>query len=150
MQIVYTTSSDPHFIKLCAALDEDLNHTIGSQKQADQYSQYNTLESIKEVVLALEDGEPIGCGAFKHYEKGIAEIKRVFVRPDHRGKGISKQIINALEEKARMQGYQKLILETGKRLVVATKLYKQMGFVIIDNYGPYKNLKESICMEKQL
>lgn len=150
MQIIYTTGSDPRFIKLCTALDEDLNSIIGSQKQADQYSQYNTLESIKDVVLVIEDGEPIGCGAFKHYEEGIAEIKRVFVKSSHRGKGISKQMINALEEQARIQGYQKLILETGKRLVVANKLYKQMGFVIIANYGPYKNLEESVCMEKQL
>ena len=56
--------------------------------------------------------------------------------------------MNLLEEKAKEKGFIRFILETGAPLVAAMHLYKSIGFTVIANYGPYRDLTESICMEK--
>lgn len=150
MEFIYTDGTNPDFISLCKLLDEDLNEAVGGEKQRKQYIQYNTLENIHDVVLLCDGGLPIACAGFKFYQTGIAEVKRVFLRKEYRGEGISKQLLSALEKKAKAQGYTSLILETGKPLKAAMGLYRKMGFRIIENYGPYQNMPESVCMQKDI
>ena len=92
----------------------------------------------------------MGCASFKYYEDHVAEVKRVFVKKEFRGKGISIKLMDELEHKAKTNGYKKLILETGAPLVEARGLYVKMNYKIIENYGQYKDMPESICMEKML
>src|SRR5262245_10994954 len=66
-------------------------------------------------VIAWLDGRPVGCGALRPMEPGIAEVKRMYVEPDVRGRGISRQILAALECRARDMGYAIVRLETGTR-----------------------------------
>jgi len=148
MEIVYTDGKNKDFIELCRLLDENLDEIAGGRKQREQYVQYNTLEDINDVVLIYEDGIAVGCASFKYYDEGTAEVKRVFVRKEYRGRGISKQLMNFIEERAKGKGFSKLILETGALLVEAMGLYNKMGYKVIENYGPYKCMKDSICMEK--
>lgn len=150
MKIVFTDGKDSRFVSLCHELDEYLGYIIGSEKQKKQYSGYNTLENIQNVVLAIENGKAVSCGSFKEYEPTIAEIKRVFTEEGFRNRGYSKSIIKALESKALNKGYTRLILETGILLKEAQQMYTRMGFHIIPNYGQYINMPESICMEKSL
>ncbi|MEN8905421.1 MAG: GNAT family N-acetyltransferase [Clostridiales bacterium] len=148
MKIIYTNACNKDFINLCIMLDNNLNEIVGGEKQREEYIQYNTLEDIHDVILIYENNEPIGCGSFKHYNDKTAEIKRVYVVNDFRGKGISKVIMNNLEKKAKDKGYKRLILETGTPLVEAKSLYKRMGYEVIENFGQYKCMKDSICMQK--
>ena len=150
MELVYTNGSDERFIELCRELDDFLNDVIGGEKQREKYNQYNKLTDIHDVILVVENGKAVGCGSYKRYNAEIAEIKRVFVRESHRGKGFSKHIMYALEQKARENGYKKLILETGNLLEAAINLYINCGYVIIENYGQYINMPESVCMMKEL
>jgi GNAT superfamily N-acetyltransferase len=80
----------------------------------------------------------------------VAEIKRVFVREEYRGRGISKQLMAHIEKKAAEKGYTALILETGAPLKAAMSLYMELGYQIMDNYGPYKGMVHSVCMRKEL
>ncbi len=146
----YTDGSNSDFVELCRLLDDNLDQLVGGAEQRKNYVQYNTLENIHDVVLFYDEDKPCACASFKHYEEGTAEMKRVFIRQEYRGKGVSKELIQAIEALAREKGYRKMILETGKPLIAATKLYLRMGYQIIDNYGQYKNMPLSICMSKEL
>jgi len=150
MEIVYTDGNNNDFIELCRLLDDNLDEIVGGEKQRKQYAQYNTLVDINDVVLLYKDKTAVACASFKFYDKGIAEVKRVFVRKEYRGQGISKQLMSCLEELAKNKGFYTLILETGAPLVEAMVLYGKIGYKIIENYGQYKCMKESICMQKTI
>ncbi len=150
MKFIYTDGCNQDFIELCHLLDNYLNEIAGGEKNRSHYIQYNTLEDIHDVVLVYNDNLPVGCASFKFYENGVAEIKRVFIKKEFRGKGISKQLMYLLEKRAIEKGFYRLILESGAPLVEAMGLYNQLGYFIIENYGQYKSLEESICMQKNL
>lgn len=150
MEFIYSDGNDVRFIDLCHELDDFLNDIVGQEKQSANYNQYNMLSDIHDVVLVMDNGQAVGCGSFKRYNHKVAEIKRVFVKKEYRRKGLAKQIMQSLEQKARETGYSKLILETGKLLKEAVKLYSGIGYKIIENYGQYVNMPESICMAKFL
>jgi GNAT superfamily N-acetyltransferase len=150
MKIVYTNGKNSDFIELCKMLDDNLNEIVGGEKQREQYVQYNTLEDINDVILIYDDKGPVACASFKFYDEHTAEVKRVFVCKAHRGKGIAKQLMGVLEKRAKDKGYSRLILETGSPLVEAMALYKKTGYQITENYGQYKDMKDSICMQKYI
>lgn len=150
MKFVYTDGKNDDFVMLCHGLDDFLNKAVGGEKQRKQYTQYNKLDDIHDAVLLYDDILPIACAGFKRYDDNTAEVKRVFIREEYRGKGISKQLMSELEEKAREKGYANLILETGRLLTAAMGLYEKMGYKVIKNYGQYKNMLDSICMKKEI
>lgn len=98
--------------------------------------------------MAYDENLPVGCASYKPFDAHSAEIKRVFIRTEYRGQGISKRLMQLLEARAFKDGYDRLILETGKQLFEAMGLYRSSGFKVIPNYGKYINMIESICMEK--
>ena len=141
-----TTSENSDFQMLIIELDRLLKITDGDDH--DFYSQYNKTEEIKNVVIFYDNQKAIGCGAFKKYEENVAEIKRMYVLPDHRGKNIAPKILNELEVWAKELNYKKCILETGIKLQSAIALYLKSGYKITDNYGQYEDVENSICMKK--
>lgn len=150
MEILITDGYDERFIMLCKKLDEDLNDMVGGEKQRIQYVQYNTLEDIHDVVLIVDNKNVVGCGSFKHYDNESAEIKRVFVCDQYRGKKYGRIIMEKLEGIAKDKGYRKLVLETGKTFENARRLYEGLDYQVIKNYGQYVNMVDSVCMEKIL
>lgn len=98
------------------------------------------------------DGEiPVGCGALRPMDdETVAEVKRMYVRPGMRGKGISRLILEALEEHGRGFGYHTLRLETGARQTEAIGLYQSAGYARIPCYGIYVNEPLSQCYEKRI
>lgn len=145
-KIKRTTSEDSDFQKLVVFLDQDLKIKDGEEHSF--FAQYNKLDSIKNVVVYYLDGIAIGCGAFKHFDENTVEIKRMFVSPESRGKGIAYEILNELESWATEIGYSEYILETGKKMTEAIKLYERAGYSRIPNYGQYENIESSVCMKK--
>lgn len=150
MEFVISDGRNEDFVRLCGMLDEHLNEAVGGEKQRAQYNQYNTLENIHDVILLFDQGTAIGCASFKHHEEGVAEVKRVFLKKEYRGRGLAKELMRQLEERARAKGYQKLVLETGAVLKEAYHLYQKLGYELIENYGPYRCMCGSICMSKSL
>lgn len=150
MIIRHVDGTNRDFIDLCYQLDIYLNDLVGGEENRAEYIPHNTLDEIHDVWVAYLGHLPAGCASYKKLSSDTAEIKRVFVLPSYRGLGIAEQLMFVLETTAREQGYRRLVLETGEPLVAATHLYRKLGFRIIDNYGPYVDMPESICMEKQL
>lgn len=150
MKFQYTDGCNPDFIALCHQLDDFLNQLVGGEQNRAQYLPYNTLEDIHHVVLLWDGERSIGCAAFKEYDRERAEVKRVFLCREYRGKGLGRQLLETLEALARQKGYAYLILESGEPLTAAMKLYRSMGYEMIPNYGPYVGMPESVCMEKKL
>jgi GNAT superfamily N-acetyltransferase len=91
------------------------------------------------VVLVARDvgGEAVGCGALRPLGDGVAEIKRMYVVPAARGRGLSKLVRAGLEAAARDRGWTTLRLETGPRQPEAVALYEGAGYRPIAAFGPY-------------
>ena len=94
--------------------------------------------------------EPIACGALRPFEQGIAEVKRMFVKPAYRGRGYSRQVLSYLEAAALKSGYQTLRLETGTEQPEAVGLYRSSGYCTIPCFGEYIGNPFSLCFEKRL
>jgi len=101
-------------------------------------------------LVAYLDGKPIGCGAVRLNEPGLAEIKRMYVDPTVRGRRVGRQIVIALEAQARQIGAKRIVLETGPRQPDAIVMYAHAGFVEIPLYGEYIGSLFSVCMAKDL
>ena len=148
LSIVRTTASDPEFQKLNARLDAEL--ALRDGKDHSFYAQYNKTDHIRHVLVAMVDGKPAGCGAIKEYQPGIFEIKRMYVEPAHRGKGIATAVLDELERWAAELSAGRCILETGLKQPEAIALYRKNGYHLIPNYGPYEGVDNSVCFEKML
>ena len=148
IRIQRTDAKNHDFIKLVQELDAYLAVTDGEEHSF--YDQFNKIDQLKYVVIAYESHEPLGCGALKQYQSSAMEVKRMYVSPESRGKGIGTQLLAALEDWAAELSYEKCILETGKRQHEAVKLYKKNGYQLISNYGQYADVENSLCFEKQL
>jgi GNAT superfamily N-acetyltransferase len=147
---IRTDGTNPDFVDLCRLLDKSLDELVGAKFQRSQYAQYNTLEHIHNVIMYYDGGTAIAAGSFKKYDDTTAELKRVFVRKEYRGQGIARKLVSSLERWASSYGYEAMILETGAPLVAAMSLYRGLGYVIIPNYGQYRDMENSICMRKRL
>jgi GNAT superfamily N-acetyltransferase len=100
--------------------------------------------------IASIDGDPVGCGAIRRLEPGVAEIKRMYVAPSARGRGVGRLILAALEAEAVHLGMHRILLETGPRQPEAIALYTRAGFTQIPLYGEYVDSNFSFCMAKEI
>ena len=148
ISIVRTDSTNPDFINLVKSLDAYLAEIDGDLHAF--YNQFNKVAHLKYVVLAYEKDTPLGCGAIKEYEPGVMEVKRMYVTPESRGKGIATKILRELENWARELSATACILETGFKQQDAIELYKKNGYTAIPNYGQYAAVEESRCFQKNL
>ncbi len=142
-----TTSENTDFQTLTLQFDEYLVDIDGDEK--DFFAQYNQIY-LDHVIVWYEEGQAVGCGAFKQYEDGVAEIKRMFVLPNQRRKGIAQAILNELELWAKNTGCHFCLLETSNKLTNAIALYRKSGYTIIPNYGQYIGVESSVCMKKTI
>lgn len=145
MNLVKTNSDNPDFKKLSALFDEYLVDIDGDER--DFFAFYNNVV-LENVLVVYENEEVVGCGGFKKYDDTTAEIKRMFVHPDHRNKGIARLILNELETWAKENGFTSYILETSPKLTSAIALYEKSDYHLIPNYGQYIGVENSICMKK--
>lgn len=148
LKILNTNSENIDFISLIKLLDNDLNERYGEIQR--QYEKYNKVDYINDVVIIYKDHVPVACGAFKEHNPDSIELKRIFVAKEYRRQGLSKLIISELEKHGRNKGFKYALLETGINQHEAINLYRNSGYEIIENYEPYKENSNSICMEKHL
>lgn len=146
--ILRTTSKNKDFLQLVLALDAFLKVLDGDEHMF--YAQLNKTNLLKNVVICYENKIPVGIGAFKEFDSKTVEIKRMYTVPESRGKGIASKIIHELELWAKEENYTTSILETGYKQADALYLYQKLGYTIIENYGQYKGVENSVCMKKLL
>ena len=145
MQLIRTNSENQDFKKLSALFDDYLVDIDGEEK--DFFAFYNNVQ-LDTVLVVYENSDVVCCGAFKKFDENTAEIKRMFVHPNHRNKGIASYILNELELWANELSFSSFILETSPKLTSAILLYEKKGYKLISNYGKYIGVENSICMKK--
>jgi uncharacterized damage-inducible protein DinB/GNAT superfamily N-acetyltransferase len=101
-------------------------------------------------LMVRVNGEAVGCGAIRILAPGVAEVKRMFVAPAFRRRGLARRILSELESLAQQLGYRMIRLETGTRQPEAIALYESADYVRIPRYGEYANDPFSVCFEKHL
>ena len=148
IQLIRTDSGNGNFIKLVRLLDDELAKRDGDDHSF--YAQFNNIDVIKHALVAFDDGIPVGIGAIKRYDDTTMEVKRMYTLPASRGKGIASQVLSELETWAAELSFKKCILETGKRQPEAIELYKKKGYQIIENFGQYAGVENSVCFVKEL
>src|SRR6476661_2548619 len=94
-----------------------------------------------QLLLATLDGAPLGCVALREIDSGSCEMKRMFVYPQHHGKGVGRALAEAIIKEARGLGYRAMRLDTSVRQDEANALYRRLGFEAIE---PYYELPEDV------
>ena len=144
--------TSPDAARLIAALNTELTATF-PEPGATHFSLTGAQVGVGEgaFVVAYLDDIAVGCGAVRRLDETTAELKRMYVVPSLRGRGIGRAIVEALEREARLLGSTKVVLETGRRLKPAVKLYEATGYVRIPLFGEYLSSPDtSVCFGKSL
>jgi GNAT superfamily N-acetyltransferase len=101
-------------------------------------------------LVAEVDGEPAGCGAWRALPDGVAEIKRVYVAPGFRRRGLAQQVVARLERSAAAAGHRGVVLNTGDRQPEAIALYEGAGYRPVEGYGIYACSPGAVFLGKEL
>jgi|SRR5688500_3287327 len=143
-----TDSDNEDFRLLIGELDKELWSRYDNLQAV--YDKHNIIENNKNVLVAYKDEIAVGCGCFKKYNDQTVEIKRMYVKPEYRSQKIARLILDALEKWAIELNISAAVLETGTKQTEAIHLYLKSGYIVMENYEPYKDLQESVCMQKNL
>ncbi|MFT5862012.1 MAG: putative acetyltransferase [Flavobacteriales bacterium] len=147
IKIIRTDSENIAFKKLVQLLNADLAKRDGN---THSLSQFNTITDLKYVVLALKEGDAIGCGAISIYDSNSMEIKRMYVSPEVRGQKIGEKILSELEAWSKELDRIQCILFTGSKQPEASKLYQRNGYAPIEKYGKLKDILDCLCFAKDI
>ncbi|HET6392040.1 MAG TPA: GNAT family N-acetyltransferase [Blastococcus sp.] len=135
MRIERVPWDDPDVQRLTEAQQTEVRARYDGK---DEPGTHPSAADVSVVVLARDDdGTPLGCGALRALGDGVAEVKRMYVVPAARGRGVSRAVLGALEDAARAHGWTTLRLETGPRQPEAIGLYVSGGYRPIEAFGAY-------------
>lgn len=148
LRLVRTDSKNEDFQQLVKKLDADLSERDGEDHEF--YHQFNGIDHINYAVVVYLEDVPIGCGAIKEHDSNAMEVKRMYVQPHARGKGIATKILHELEKWSAELNYTRCILETGKKQPEAIALYTKNQYQSIPNYGQYIGIENSVCFQKNV
>jgi putative acetyltransferase len=101
-------------------------------------------------VVARLEGRAVGCGAVRLLDPTTVEVKRMYVEPELRGRGVAKQILEHLEGAGRELGARRAVLETGVYQDEAIGLYRRAGYTEVACWGEYTTSPTSVCYEKAI
>ncbi|MEV7326522.1 GNAT family N-acetyltransferase [Micromonospora sp. NPDC093244] len=145
MLIEARPATDPEIAALVGAQQRELREADGGlDGQATV-----THDDIRYLAVVV-NGRAVACGGLQALDATTGEVKRMYVRPAYRGRGIARQLLAALEECAFRQGHSVVCLETGTYLPAAIGLYTSCGYEPIPVYGEYVGNPYSVCFAKRL
>jgi putative acetyltransferase len=148
IQIAPEPFDSPDATELMAELRRELDARYGADLEPGQKP---AAEDVTMFLIAREDdGRPLGCGALRSLGEPVVEIKRMYVRPDARGRGVGVAILAALEREAVGLGFKVVRLETGPLQPEAIGLYARAGYREIPCFGAYAAGQASRCFERRL
>ncbi|MEP7066494.1 MAG: GNAT family N-acetyltransferase [Gemmatimonadota bacterium] len=151
LEISRVDPREPDAAALIRAMTEEVtaiyDHTIDG---AGNFKPEDVLVPGSGFLVGRVENEAVACGGYRPLEPGIAEIKRMYVLPEHRGRGYSKAMLVTLERMAKESGYEAVRLETRHLQTAAIALYEGLGYARIANYGRYEGKQNCLCYEKVL
>jgi GNAT superfamily N-acetyltransferase len=146
-----TTWDDPDVQRLAADQQAEV------RARYDGKGEPGTPPSAADISLVLvardDEGTALGCGALRALSDDVAEVKRMYVVPAARGRGVARAVLDGLEEAARHRGWTTLRLETGPRQPEAIGLYTRAGYRPIAAFGGYvdaPDAEDSLFFERVL
>ncbi|MGY1754327.1 GNAT family N-acetyltransferase [Blastococcus sp. SYSU D01042] len=101
-------------------------------------------------LVAEVDGVPAGCGAWRVLPSGDVEIKRVYVEPGFRRRGLARRLMAALEDSAARAGHRSVVLNTGQQQPEAIALYERLGYRAVPGYGVYACAPDAVFLGRDL
>lgn len=101
-------------------------------------------------LVAEVDGVPAGCGAWRIRPPGDVEIKRVYVEPAFRRRGLAQRLMAALEDSASRAGHRSVVLNTGQQQPEALALYARLGYQPVRGYGVYSCAPDAVFLGREL
>ena len=146
----WTDGNDPAFQHFYTVTEAYYSRIAGGKEKRSGFISFNASGLIPDVILAYCNGAAVGCAGIKRYSDTDAEVKRLWVEPDFRGRHIAASLMDQIEEKARQMGYRRVILQTRPIMRDAVKLYEKRCYALIPNYPPYDRLAGAICYAKKL
>ena len=147
MITVLTDEKDKRFLELVGELDRGYYERIGDE--LSRYDSYNEFKDHHVVMLALENGIAVACASYRAFDDDSVEFKRVYVKREYRKRGIAYSLISQLEKLAIKAGYRYSYIITGKNNHAAIKLYEKLDYVLIDNFGQFRDDDVVVCMKKK-
>ncbi|MGC4786117.1 GNAT family N-acetyltransferase [Micromonospora zamorensis] len=137
--------TDPEIAALVVAQQRELREADGGLDG----QVFMPHDDVRYLAVVVND-RAVACGGLQSLDAETGEIKRMYVRPAYRGRGIARQLVAALEECAFRQGHSVVCLETGTYLPTAIALYTSCGYEQIPAYGEYVSNPYSVCFAKRL
>ena len=144
-----STSAEPRAVRLSAVgyADPVAQHLV-ERVQQEYVARYGGRDAAvvdpaefsppSGVFLVAEvDGRPAGCGGWRSFGDGVAEVKRMFTVAEHRNRGVARAVLAELERTAAAAGIEELVLETGTVQPEAIGLYESSGYRPVDGFGYY-------------
>ena len=159
MRIVTVPYDHPDAQKLDAQVQQEYRERYHSEGDVTPLTPSMFAPPHGRFLLAYDpDGAPVGCGGWRSrdrdeegYQDGDAEIKRLYVVPEMRNRGLARRILALLEEDARAAGRRQMVLETGTAQPEAINLYRSSGYVPAKaKFGVYRHSANSRCFTKPL
>lgn len=143
-------SGDDVSIRIETPLQDDLRALIAELNDAIDAQEPETPDEFKFRMTAEEMARPdtvtflvriggaaVGCGALKRHDDRLGEVKRMYLRPAVRGRGLAGRLLERIEAEARTQGLSELALETGIGFTAARRTYEQAGFETCGAFADY-------------
>lgn len=146
VRIVATDNQD--YAMLAQKLDEYYFELVGDVQL--RYAEVNKPYNMNAICVVYEDEQPIACGAWKKIDDETAEIKRIYVLPQHRRKGAASMIVKAMEADAAKTGRRRFILETARTTADSASFYLSLGYKEIDYYGSPAGAENCRCFKKEI
>jgi GNAT superfamily N-acetyltransferase len=147
IEIAAEPFESPDAAEMMAELRRELNERYGGDLEPGEKP---TAGDVTVFVVAREDATALGCGALRSLGEPVVEIKRMYVRPDARGRGIGAAILAELEREAVARGFRVVRLETGPLQPEAIHLYARAGYREIPCFGAYAAGVASKCFERRI
>jgi GNAT superfamily N-acetyltransferase len=152
IRVVRAELTDPVSLMLIEALNAELAR-LYPEPGANHFrlNPEETAQGRGAFLVLYRSDTPVACGALRLLDAETAELKRMYVVPGERGKGLGRRLVAELEAEARDLGARRLVLETGVRQLAALALYRATGFQPIPLYGEYVSSADtSVCLGKAL
>ncbi len=146
IEIAEVAPEDPRLAPLIAALRAELDARYPEEIDFE----HPQVRQAARFLLVLAGGAAVGCCAVQPLDGGEAELKRMYVDPAWRGRGIARRLMPEAEKLAARTGARLFKLETGVRQPDAITVYERAGFTRIPNYPPYDRWDLSVCYAKPL
>ncbi|MCC9305953.1 GNAT family N-acetyltransferase [Kitasatospora sp. RB6PN24] len=156
MELRITGYDHPDAVTLTAAVQQEYIARYGdidiTEMEAEHFAAPHGV-----FVVGYLDGAAVACGGWRAKDgdhpflrDGDAELKRMFVVPQVRGRGLARVLLRHLEGSAAAAGRRRLVLETGTEQPEAVALYQSEGYLPITKFGVYREAPECICLGKEL